>query len=362
MWAAVRFGSAGVGLSVLGTVLLAVVSALYGDGLFPAMPPESRIRTLQVFLISATLPLLCVGALVEERRRAEIGLRSTDVLKSSILNSIPSLVAVINRDGRIVAVNDSWRDAREKGWFVDIPGDASYLDAWTAAAEQDVPYAGTAYEGIRSVLDESAPVSSSSTCSESFGGGHWWVMSVVPLRSPDGGAVITHTDITAQKQAEVEAQQNRDELAHVTRVWVMGELTASLSHQLNQPLTGIMGNAVAGRRFLEMTPPNVGEVRHILTDIIADTQRASDITRAIREMLSKDVSANELLDVNDVVRDTTMLVSSEAIIRNVSLRLQLSPSLPRVWGKRVQLRQVVLNLTMNALDAMNGQTRQAREA
>ena len=73
LWTAVRFGSAGVGLSVLGTVLLAVVSALYGEGLFPAMPPESRIRTLQVFLISATLPLLCVGALVEERRRAEQG-------------------------------------------------------------------------------------------------------------------------------------------------------------------------------------------------------------------------------------------------------------------------------------------------
>jgi signal transduction histidine kinase len=116
-----------------------------------------------------------------------------------------------------------------------------------------------------------------------------------------------------------------------------------------------MGNAHAGRRFLEATPPDVGEVHQILTDIIADTQRASDVTRTIREMLGKDVSEHELLDVNDIVRDTTVLVTSEAALRDVSLDLQLAPALPLVRGKRVQLRQVVLNLTMNALESMTGE-------
>ena len=353
LWAAVRFGSAGVGLAVLGTVLVAVVSALYGDGLFPTISADERIRTLQVFLISATVPLMCVGALVEERQNAANALRSSDLLKSSILTSISSLVAVIGRDGRIVAVNESWRNARQNGEmseFSDEPG-ASYIDVWAAAADRGSSIARCASDGINSVLDGSAPAFAFEYCSDTRTD-HWWLMSVVPLKSVEGGAVITHTDITARKRAEVEAQRSRDELAHATRVWTMGELTAALSHQLNQPLTGIIGNALAGRRFLDATPPDVIEVEHILTDIVADAQRASDVTRAIRDMLSKDVSEEELLDINDVVRDTTMLVTSQAVIRNVSFDLQLAPSLPLVRGKRVQLRQVVLNLAMNAIEAI----------
>ena len=116
-------------------------------------------------------------------------------------------------------------------------------------------------------------------------------MSVVPLLHAEGGAVITHTDITARKRAELEVQRSRDELAHTARVWVMGELTASLSHQLKQPLTGIVGNALAGRRFLDAAPPNLGEIRNILTDIANDAQRASDVTGAIRDMIVRDASA-----------------------------------------------------------------------
>jgi two-component system, LuxR family, sensor kinase FixL len=357
LWAAVRFGSAGVALSVLGTVLLAVVSGVYGDGLFAMTSASDHIRTLQVFLISAAVPLMCVGALVEERQNAVKALRSSDMLKSSILTSIPSLVAVIGRNGRIVTVNESWRNAREKGVISEFsaePG-ASYLDVWATAASQGSPHARAGHDGIQRVLDGSAPGFTLEYCSDVPAGNQWWLMSVVPLKSLEGGAVITHTDITARKRAEIEAQRSRDELAHATRVWVMGELTASLSHQLNQPLTGIMGNAHAGRRFLDAEPPNLDEVRHILTDIVADAQRASEVTRAIRDMLRKDLSEDELLNLNEVVRDTTMLVSSLAVIRNISLELHLAPSLPPVRGKRVQLRQVVLNLTMNAIEAISEQ-------
>ncbi len=353
LWTAVRFGSTGVGLSVLGTVLLAVISTLDGGGLFTAIPADARIRTLQISLICATVPLLCVGALVEERRKAVETLQSNDLLRSSILNSMPSLVTVVDRAGCIIAANEIWQRTREEGMMPGLSGEpgASYLEGWAYAAERELPGAREAYTGIKSVLDGSSDRFALEYCSDSRAGGQWWMMRVVPLQRPDGGAVITHTDSTVRKRAEVEAQQSRDELAHVTRVWAMSELTASLSHQLNQPLTGIMGNAAAGRRFLDTTPPDLVEVRHILTDIIADTQRASDITRAIREMLTKDVSTHELLDLNDIVRDTTALVNSEAIIRNVPVRLQLAPRLPSVRGQRVQLRQVVLNLTLNAMEA-----------
>ena len=356
LWAAVRFGSAGVGLSVLATVLAAVVAALHGDGLFPTIAAEERIRTLQIFLISATLPLLCVGALVEERRRVAAALRSSDTLKASILMSIPSLVAVIDRNGRIVAVNESWRMAHDKGVASTCSADrgAPYLELWAAAATRGSSNARAGHDGIRSVLDGTASGFALEYRSDVSGADCWWMMSVVPLMHTARGAVITHTDITARKRAELEVQRSRDELAHTSRVWVMGELTASLSHQLKQPLTGIVGNALAGRRFLEATPPNLAEIRNILTDIADDAQRASAVTCAIRDMIVRDASADELLDVNDVVRDTTMLVTSEAASRNVSFQLQLAASLPPVRGRRVQLRQVVLNLAMNAMEAFAG--------
>jgi nitrogen-specific signal transduction histidine kinase/integral membrane sensor domain MASE1 len=353
LWAAVRFGSAGVGLSVLATVFLAVASALDGDGLFPTISSGDRIRTLQIFLISSALPLMCVGALVEERRNVTNALRSNATLKSSILASIPSLVAVIARDGRVVAVNENWHAARERGAtseFVDPGG--YYLDAWEAAAARGAPHARAAYDGVRRVLDGSAPSVALEYHSSHGGEDRWWMMSVVPLKSLDGGAVVTHTDVTAWKRAELEAQRSRDELAHVTRVWTMGELTASLSHQLNQPLTGIMGNAQAGRRFLDATSPNLVEVRHILADIVADAERAADVTRTIRDMLAKSDGHDELVSVNDIVRETTVLLTSQAAMRNASVRLQLDPSLPLVRARRVQLRQVILNLAMNAIEAM----------
>jgi C4-dicarboxylate-specific signal transduction histidine kinase len=179
------------------------------------------------------------------------------------------------------------------------------------------------------------------------------MMSVVPLKSVDGGAVISHTDITARKHAEFEAQRARDELAHVTRVWVMGELAAALSHQVNQPLTGIIGNAQAGLRFLAATPPNLPELREILLDINGDAERAAEVTRAVRKMLRKDTPGRELLDMNDVVRDTTGLVTSRSRMHKVDIHLELATSLPAVPGDRVQLSQVVLNLLMNAIESLS---------
>ena len=209
-------------------------------------------------------------------------------------------------------------------------------------------------EGVKQVLDGSTSGFNLEYVCEREGINEWWTMSVVPLKSADGGAVITHTDITARKRAEIDAQRSRDELARTTRIWVMGELSSSLSHQLNQPLTAHHGQR-AGRAPIprgRATQPVRG--RHIFTDIIADGQRASDIIRAIRDMLRKDPFDSELVDVNHVVRDVVTLVAGEAAVRNVTLRLALAASLPVVPGGRVLLSQVVLNLLMNAIEATTG--------
>jgi signal transduction histidine kinase len=353
LWAAVRFGSTGVAVSVLGTVLLVVGGALYGEGILNMVPPEARIRTMQVFLISATLPLLCLGALVEERRNALTALNASDVLKSSILLSMPGLVAVIDRSGRILTANESWQRAPDKGVNADFSADAgaSYLAPWAAAAARGLPYAIDGYTGISSVLDGTASGFLLEYRSD-VEPERWWMMSVVPLRAEHGGAVVTHTDVTDRKRAELEAQQSRDELTHAWRVWVMGELTATLAHQVNQPLTAIIGNAHAASEFLGAEKPRIAEARESLVDIVLDAERAADVTHSIRDMLRRDTAKEQLLDLNEVVQDTIKLVTNQAAQERIALNLRLGGGLPLVRGTLVQMRQVVLNLTMNAIEAL----------
>jgi signal transduction histidine kinase len=156
----------------------------------------------------------------------------------------------------------------------------------------------------------------------------------------------------SRKQVEVEAQRLRQELAHIGRVSAMGELTASLAHELNQPLTAILNNAQVAQRFLAAEVVDVAEMREILNDIVADDKRAAEVIRRLRLLLKKGDLEYASLDLNEVVTEVARLVMSDAAIRNVPMRLETAAELPRVRGDRVQLQQVVLNLVLNGLDAM----------
>jgi len=156
----------------------------------------------------------------------------------------------------------------------------------------------------------------------------------------------------ARRRAELEAQQLRQDLTHIGRVSAMGVLVASLAHELNQPLTAILANAQVAQRLLAADVVNLEELREIVNDITADDKRARDVIRRLRPLLTKGAVENLSLDLNDIVREVARLMRSDAIIRNVSLSLELAADLPRVRGDRVQLQQVVLNLVLNGLDAM----------
>ncbi len=156
----------------------------------------------------------------------------------------------------------------------------------------------------------------------------------------------------ARKQGELEAQRLRQDLAHIGRVSAMGELTASLAHELSQPLTAILSNAQAAQRLLAADPVNLGELRAILDDVVADDKRAAAVIHRLRVLLKKGHIEFVPLDVNEIVGEVAWLVRSDAIIRNVSMSLELGADLPRVRGDRVQLQQVVLNLVLNGLEAM----------
>ena len=164
------------------------------------------------------------------------------------------------------------------------------------------------------------------------------------------GDVFAHT--LSRRRSEMEGQRLRQDLAHVGRVSTMGELTASLAHELNQPLTAILSNAQAAQRLLVSDKADLAEIREILGDIVEDDKRAGEVIHRLRGFLKKSNTELAALDIGELVGQVARLVSSDAIIRNVAIRLDLAPGLPPVCGDRVQLLQVILNLLMNGLDAM----------
>ena len=160
----------------------------------------------------------------------------------------------------------------------------SYLDVWRQAARESC-HASDALEGIEAVLAGSRTSSRSSSAAARR---RPLVRDVHGAPDhPEGGAVVSHTDVTERKRVEMDAQRSRQELSHFTRVSTMGELAASMAHELNQPLTGILTNAQAARRFLDASAPDLDELRSILSDIVEDDRRASEVIQRLRELLRK---------------------------------------------------------------------------
>jgi C4-dicarboxylate-specific signal transduction histidine kinase/integral membrane sensor domain MASE1 len=291
------------------------------------------------------------------RKLAEDALRESETMKSAVLASLTSRVAVLDREGRVIAVNESWtRLARERtahGEAVVGVGE-SYLEAFRASGERGDDEALEAFVGIKEVL-----LGERSTFSQEYRVRHaaaerWFHMTVVPLDRPEGGAVVSHADVTERRLAEREAQTSRQELAHYLRVSTIGELTTSIAHELNQPLAAILANAQAARKLLagQNRPEGVREVREIVSDIIDEGRRAGEVIRGLRELLRKGENTREDLDVNGLVRGVVKLLGNDVMIRGVTLRSDLAEEALATRGNRVQLQQVLMNLVVNALEAL----------
>jgi C4-dicarboxylate-specific signal transduction histidine kinase len=168
-------------------------------------------------------------------------------------------------------------------------------------------------------------------------------------------------DITERKRTELELQQQRSELAHVTRVSTMGELAASVTHELGQPLGAILRNAEAAELFLQAPSPDLAEVRAILADIRKDDQRAGAVIDRMRSMLKRRQLEPSLLDVTQLASDVIALARPEADARKLGLALEPWVACPPVRGDRVQLQQVLLNLLLNAMDATYAATPDQRQ-
>lgn len=264
---------------------------------------------------------------------------------SSTLELLPFAILVTNRHGEIVLANA----ASEKLFGY------SRAELIGASAEALVP-------GLRDGAHAALQIDTASGHALGAAQGS----RVVFARRKEGTefpAEITTNPLTSHREAlmlnvvidrteRYELQRNRQDLAHLTRVSTLGELAGSLAHELNQPLTAMLSNAQAAQRFMAMDPIDLDEVREILHDLVADNRRASEVIRRIRALLKKGELEAAPLSLAEVIGDVVLLLHSDAIVRGVRVFMNIDPGLPPVHGDRVQLQQVVLNLLLNAFDAM----------
>ena len=160
-------------------------------------------------------------------------------------------------------------------------------------------------------------------------------------------------DITERKQAEDELQEHRNELAHISRVSALGQLSSSLAHEINQPLGAILRNAEAAELFLKQTPPDLDELLAIITDIRKDEQRAASVIERMRLLLKRRELQFEILVVEELIAQVIKLLNAEIQSRHATLQIEVPGELPKIVGDRVHLQQVILNLVLNSLDAMD---------
>ena len=168
-------------------------------------------------------------------------------------------------------------------------------------------------------------------------------------------------DITPRKRAEMQAERDHAALRHMTRVSLLGQLSASIAHQLNQPLTAILANAEAAQVMLDREPADVAELREICNDIVAEDHRAAAVIRRLGALFKRGEPTFAALDVNELVRDTIELTRANLLARHVVPALRLAPDMPQFSGDRVQLQQLLLNLIVNASDAMEAIPQLERE-
>ena len=183
----------------------------------------------------------------------------------------------------------------------------------------------------------------------------WHLNQAVVLRDSEGKVlkfVGTTTDIDDQKRTEEALRQAQGDLARINRVTTMGELTASLAHEISQPISGAITNANVCLRRLGSDKPDLDELRAAVTRISRDAQRAAEIINRIRSQFEKGSLNRETLDVSEMIRETVALLRDEAMRYNISVRTELAADLPKIVGDRVQLQQVAMNLIVNSIEAM----------
>jgi PAS domain S-box-containing protein len=300
---------------------------------------------------------------IEDRRRAEDALRESEYRLRQIIETVPGLLWSLAPDGEPTYFNQRFldyfgkpfKDFKHGGWLALIhPDDVQETERTFSQAIQT----GSSYRGVLRFR-------------RADGEYRWHEGRGEPLHDLQGNIVQWYglsVDIDEAKKAEDRLRRSeshlaeaRLELAHANRVATMGQLTASITHEVNQPITAAVTYALAARRFLSAKPPNLREVDEALSLIVKEGNRAGEVVGRVRALIKKAPARKDAVEINDAILEVIALTRREAANYGISVRTQLAKGLPRVQGDRVQLQQVLLNLIINAIEAMHEVDEEERE-
>jgi PAS domain S-box-containing protein len=342
LWAAFRFGPRGASTASTVVCLLAIVGAAHGRGPFATGSGAEGAFALQLFLFFVVVFLLCLAAVMTERNEAERALRESEDRYRAVVDSHTDLLCRYLPDTTITFVNAAYcRFFGRKA--AELIG-RKFIEFVPEAAREAV------LANIDRAIREQRPVTLEHEVTLSDGSTRWQQWIDEPVRSEGlatGEMQGVGRDITERKRLE----DNRRELSHATRLVMVGELTASLAHEINQPLGAILSNVEAAEMLLDAKADASDELRRILADIRRDDIRASEVIGHVRSLLRKRAVERRAIDLNRLIEDVLRFVASDAARRQVALEARLS-AIPQVIGDRVHLQQVLLNLILNGLEAM----------
>jgi PAS domain S-box-containing protein len=285
---------------------------------------------------------------IEELMRAQEALSESERSSRSVLDGIPGLVAVLVPNGELETAN---RQLLE--YFGRSLEELKKWGTNDTVHPEDLP---RVLELVKRGIVSGIPFNFELRVRRLDGEYRWFENRHVPIRDDSGRIArwyLLMTDIDDRTQALARLEQIQSDFTHMSRLSVMGELTASLAHEITQPISSARNNARAALNFLDRRPPDLGEVREALGCVVGDADRAGDIVDRIRDHIKKAPPRKERVDLNQAITDVIVLAQG-AIVRNgVSVQTRLTEELPHVQADHVQVQQVVLNLILNAVEAMS---------
>jgi two-component system sensor kinase FixL len=284
---------------------------------------------------------------ITHRKHAEDALRESEARFRAMADTAPVMIWMAGQDKLCTFFNKGWLD------FTGRSLEQELGNGWAEGVHpEDIDRCLEVYGNS---FDARKPFTMEYHLRRSDGKYRWILDIGTPRFAPDGeflGYIGSCTDITARKEAELEQQRQHLELARVGRFAVIGELAASLAHEINNPIGAIVANASAGLRLLAADKIGTKEWKELLGDIVADGRRASDIIQGIRNMVRKGKARRELIQIADITHELVRIVHADAVGREVKVTADVNSDTGQVWGDPVQLLQVLLNLTINAFEAM----------
>jgi PAS domain S-box-containing protein len=285
---------------------------------------------------------------VTERKRAEEALRESEVRFRNMADKAPVMIWMSGTDKLCTFFNKGWLDFTGRNLEQEL-GNGWAEGVHRADLDRCLEIYNKSFDARKEFAMEYR-------LRRNDGEYRWVLDSGTPRFSDDGaflGYIGSCIDIAGRKQAELEHQRQNMELARVGRVAVMGELAASLAHEVNNPIGAMVANASAGQRLIATGKVEIGELNDLLSDIAADGRRAGEIVQSIRNMVRKGKERRSLNEINDTIQDLLRIVHAEAVGRDVTVVTEIDSDGCRVMADRVQLLQVLLNLTMNGFEAMS---------